>query len=195
MTVFLKSYRSLCLVDSGPLSQKLVSYRGPALSLEGVSKEGMKKLNRITGNCVGNFDRAFCGKLLDWSSVGDVDFVRKASEAGVSHLSLVLPGFSERKAANLLARISGIHRVSCFIPQRVSGISTSPRGELIDAVHHIVSQFLPSKFRDISSDHLSLAMRLNSELCDPGVSKTGNPALEMLMYADCMQVIGRDDRI
>lgn len=203
----LTSYRAMCLVDTGPLSQKLIWQllmsptcaeilcQGPVPTFEGVSKDVLKKLKKLNFASLKNVDKAFCGKPVDFASVEDSEFLHNANILRVSHLSLIMPRGSHSKAAEIRRSLGGIERLSYFAPQRVTGSCETRVQKLVQAVYPVVSQFLPSRYREISVEHLSLAMRLNAELCIPVKSNPGDTHLEVLMYSDCMQVIGRDDKI
>ena len=63
---------------------------------------------------------------------------------------------------------------------------------LCDSIYPIYSQFVPSRYREITPKDLALAIRMNYETCE---IMNGNNGAEELNYVDCMKIIGLDDRI
>lgn len=79
--------------------------------------------------------------------------------------------------------------------------------QLKDTAYSIYSQFLPTRYREINTDELAQAIRLNFETCagmttihyilhvhSIGDTKDAR-GVETMSFEDCMQIIGRDDRI
>jgi len=63
---------------------------------------------------------------------------------------------------------------------------------LCDSIYPIYSQFVPSRYREITPKDLALAIRMNYETCQ---IVNGNNGAEELNYVDCMKIIGLDDKI
>ena len=107
------------------------------------------------------------------------------------------------------ARIS-VFQIGRIIPSS-SNLNTGEsqtRLEIIqDNLYPILSQFLPVKYREIEPAHLAQAIRLNYETCErmslsppytylsaaEYLDKTKK--VEYLTFADCMKIIGLEDRI
>ena len=64
--------------------------------------------------------------------------------------------------------------------------------KVVERCYPVASQFLPARFREISPQHLALAVRLNFETCEFSPSEDG---IEQLDFVDCMKIIGLEERI
>ncbi|EER01812.1 hypothetical protein Pmar_PMAR012970 [Perkinsus marinus ATCC 50983] len=92
-------------------------------------------------------------------------------------------------------------RVSLFKPALITGEPSDQCGPassenlflllLVFGEGTTDTNFMRTQFREISADHLALAVRINHEMCVPseGVS------MEPLGYEECMRLIGKDDDI
>ena len=123
--------------------------------------------------------------------------------AQIDHLVLVTSIFSKRQIDTVRQHLSGNPPISVFQTGRViptlsldKGTDISslrPRRQVVeDAMYPIMSQFLPSRFREIQSKNLAQAIRLNYETC-AGEYNAAN--VEYLDFVDCMKIIGLEDKI
>ncbi|EER17899.1 hypothetical protein Pmar_PMAR027615 [Perkinsus marinus ATCC 50983] len=106
--------------------------------------------------------------------------------------SEVLKSLGTRVSLFKPALITGEPSDQCEAPPAVStSSSSSVKERLIQALYPIKAQFMRTQYREISADHLALAVRINHEMCVPseGVS------MEPLGYEECMRLIGKDDDI
>ncbi|KAF4674706.1 hypothetical protein FOL46_004234 [Perkinsus olseni] len=94
-------------------------------------------------------------------------------------------------------------RVSIFKPSLITGepcdqcdgpptsSTSSVKERLIDTLYPIQAQFMRAQYREISADHLALAIRINHEMCVP----SEGVLMEPLGYEECMRLIGKDEDI
>ena len=190
------SYRALVVADGGRFGQYIfnqlrisplcheIFYKGPPLQLATPTRK-MRDVSEIGESQVevAFFDRR--------GPEDGANFFKTWSKARVDHLSILavpgfFPGFDTAQ----------FKRISVFSP---SFILTPESAGLLErfgnCVYPIAAQFLPSKYREISGEDLALAMRLNAELCAPPAPGPDGRVFEVLRFPECMQVIGRDDRI
>ena len=132
----------------------------------------------------------------------DTDPVSLSAAIKLDHVSFVSPAFRkfpcsrERDFIDSIIRINPDARVSAFRVGYVLGEEPKEAlaATIVDRAYSVASQFLPTDYREISASHLALAMRLNYETCEPQY-REGSGKVESITFADCMKIIGLEDRI
>ncbi|KAF4672597.1 hypothetical protein FOL47_000348 [Perkinsus chesapeaki] len=84
--------------------------------------------------------------------------------------------------------IIGEQSDQCELP----GLASVPiKEKLVNIMYPIQAQFMLAQYREISAEHLALAIRINHEMCVPpeGV------LMEPLGYEECMKLVGKDEAI
>jgi len=199
MASFLSSYKALVLSTnlSSSLTQKLlIQLHYSPLCKEIVLSSSAQsstdqtsispKIHQITPDSLPaasqNTSLAFA---LDPASVANLI---TNIQSPIPHVSVVLPIFSKFSEQSLNSQ-----RLSLFRPAFVYDASElGPDRRLFDcermkaASYAVFSQFLPSKYREVSADDLALALRLNAELC------ASEGRVEELGRTEIFQVIGKD---
>eukprot|EP00922_Rhytidocystis_sp_ex-Travisia-forbesii_P064611 GHVS01095982.1.p1 GENE.GHVS01095982.1~~GHVS01095982.1.p1 ORF type:complete len:210 (+),score=19.89 GHVS01095982.1:71-631(+) len=138
---------------------------------------------------------------LDEVKLVDVDYVVKfaeaCKEAGVQHMNLISALLADSKSRINYSRIKGeaisaleeleFDRLSVYKPSYV--VTPTPRefslsDRINRLVHTLIADFLPLRYRHLTSEELVRAMILNVETCEC------DDRVEHLTFVDMMKIVG-----
>ena len=178
-------------------------------SLPGITQDKLKKLHLGFSDSAVN-DLATYAYVVECGSgkIGQdtnmpPDAITRFFQNNVSmncHLTWITPRFNKDTlpSLGLKARRISLFEPTLVIQNESTTDSLTPTMRVLSTLYPYISQFLPIRFKEIEDSDLALAARLNAEICGPSKPASFYPecdTLERLGYSDCMQIIGRDDRI
>ena len=197
----IRAYRALFVGDKSPLSylvlkQLIVSPLCTQVVYDGhvnhdiFRHENAFKLTEINSSVQPPVEKAFlCSRYDGFPDMARFEYL------GVRQLSFLASPLKVTECRMAAEKFKSLKRVSIFAPTLVvPDDASSPFSNVIGFLYPLVSQLLRDIYREISASDLAFAMRMNTELCGT-LAANSEVSVEVLNFQDCMQIIGRNDRV